>query len=87
VGLKTCPVKKKIVEKPPRNSAGFCGGGQGQVLWSQRKKERISFCILCDLPVICAASCVENVSINVACGFRYGLGISGSYALDSDEAK
>jgi hypothetical protein len=22
-------VKKKIVEKPPRNSAGFCGGGQG----------------------------------------------------------
>jgi hypothetical protein len=23
------PVKKKIFEKPPRNSAGFCGGGQG----------------------------------------------------------
>jgi hypothetical protein len=22
-------LKKKIVEKPPRNSAGFCGGGQG----------------------------------------------------------
>jgi hypothetical protein len=20
---------RKIVEKPPRNSAGFCGGGQG----------------------------------------------------------
>jgi hypothetical protein len=29
VGLTTYPVKKKIVEKPPRNSAGFCGGGQG----------------------------------------------------------
>jgi hypothetical protein len=24
----TLPCKKKIVEKPPRNSAGFCGGGQ-----------------------------------------------------------
>jgi hypothetical protein len=29
VGLHPYPVKKKIVEKPPRNSAGFCGGGQG----------------------------------------------------------
>jgi hypothetical protein len=29
VGLTTLPCKKKIVEKPPRNSAGFCGGGQG----------------------------------------------------------
>jgi hypothetical protein len=29
VGLTTLPSKKKIVEKPPRNSAGFCGGGQG----------------------------------------------------------
>jgi hypothetical protein len=28
VGLTTLPCKK-IVEKPPRNSAGFCGGGQG----------------------------------------------------------
>jgi hypothetical protein len=28
VGLITLPCKK-IVEKPPRNSAGFCGGGQG----------------------------------------------------------
>jgi hypothetical protein len=27
VGLTTLPCKKKIVEKPPRNSAGFCGGG------------------------------------------------------------
>jgi hypothetical protein len=26
VGLTTLPCKKKIVEKPPRNSAGFCGG-------------------------------------------------------------
>jgi hypothetical protein len=29
VGLATLPCKKKIVEKPPRNSSGFCGGGQG----------------------------------------------------------
>jgi hypothetical protein len=26
VELTTLPCKKKIVEKPPRNSAGFCGG-------------------------------------------------------------
>jgi hypothetical protein len=29
VGLTTLPCKKKIVEKTPRNSAGFCRGGQG----------------------------------------------------------
>jgi hypothetical protein len=29
VGLTTLLCKKGIVEKPPRNSAGFCGGGQG----------------------------------------------------------
>jgi hypothetical protein len=29
VGLTTLPCKKKIVEKSPRNSAGFCGGDQG----------------------------------------------------------
>jgi hypothetical protein len=28
VGLTTLPCKKKIHEKPPRNSAGFCGGVQ-----------------------------------------------------------
>jgi hypothetical protein len=28
VGLTTLPCKKNV-EKPPRNSAGFCGGGQG----------------------------------------------------------
>jgi len=27
VGLTTLPCKKKIVEKPPRSLAGFCGGG------------------------------------------------------------
>jgi hypothetical protein len=37
MGLTTLPCKKKIVEKPPRNSAGFCGGGQAG-LWSQEKK-------------------------------------------------
>jgi hypothetical protein len=29
VGLTTLPCKKKIVEKPPKNSAEFRGGGQG----------------------------------------------------------
>jgi hypothetical protein len=44
-GVTTLPSKKKIVEKPPRNSAGFCGGGQG-LSWAveprkeRRKKER-----------------------------------------------
>jgi hypothetical protein len=28
VGLTTLPCKKESFEKPPRNSAGFCGGGQ-----------------------------------------------------------
>jgi hypothetical protein len=33
------PVKKKIVEKPPRNSAGFCGGGQGLSWAVELRKE------------------------------------------------
>jgi hypothetical protein len=51
VGLRPYPVKKKIVEKPPRNSAGFCGRGQG-LSWAveprKQKKESIVFliCIL-----------------------------------------
>jgi hypothetical protein len=42
-GSQPYPVKKKIVEKPPRNSAGFCGGGQG-VSWAvePRKEGRKS---------------------------------------------
>jgi hypothetical protein len=42
VGLTALPYKKKkIVEKPARNSAGFCGGGQG-LSWAvePRKEER-----------------------------------------------
>jgi hypothetical protein len=41
VGLTTLPCKKKIVEKPPKNSAGFCGGSQG-LSWAvePRKEER-----------------------------------------------
>jgi hypothetical protein len=39
-GEQPYPVKK-IVEKPPRNSAGFCGGGQG-LSWAvePRKEEK-----------------------------------------------
>jgi hypothetical protein len=32
-------VKKKIVEKPPRNSAGFCGRGQGLSWAVEARKE------------------------------------------------
>jgi hypothetical protein len=37
--LTTLPCKKKIVEKPPRNSAGFCGGGQGLSWTVELRKE------------------------------------------------
>jgi hypothetical protein len=39
VGITTLPCKKKIVEKPPRNSAGFCGGGQGLSCAVEPRKE------------------------------------------------
>jgi hypothetical protein len=39
VELTTLPCKK-IVEKPPRNSAGFCGGGQGLSWAVEPRKER-----------------------------------------------
>jgi hypothetical protein len=44
VGLTTLPCKKKIVEKPPRNEAGFCGGGQG-LRWAvePRNEDRIEY--------------------------------------------
>jgi hypothetical protein len=45
VGLTTLPCKKKIVEKPPRNSAGFCGGSQG-LSWAvepRKEKEMLLF--------------------------------------------
>jgi hypothetical protein len=38
VGLRTVPCKKKTVEKPPRNSTGFCGGGQG-LSWAVEPRE------------------------------------------------
>jgi hypothetical protein len=39
MGLTTLPYKKIIVEKPPRNSAGFCGGGQGLSWAVEPRKE------------------------------------------------
>jgi hypothetical protein len=39
VGLTTLPCKKKIVEKPPRNSAGFCGRDQGLSWAVEPRKE------------------------------------------------
>jgi hypothetical protein len=37
-GQQTYPVKKKIVEKPPRNSARIFGGGQG-LSWAGEPKK------------------------------------------------
>jgi hypothetical protein len=45
VGLTTLPCKKKIVEKPPRNSAGFCGGGQG-LSWAVEPRKEEEFTLL-----------------------------------------
>jgi hypothetical protein len=39
VGIKTLPCKKENFERPPRNSAGFCGGGHG-LSWAGLAKER-----------------------------------------------
>jgi hypothetical protein len=39
VGLTTLPCKKENVEKPTRNSAGFCGGGQGLSWAVEPRKE------------------------------------------------
>jgi hypothetical protein len=39
VGLTTLPCKKENVEKTPRNSAGFCGGGQGLSWAVEPRKE------------------------------------------------
>jgi hypothetical protein len=40
VGIQPYPVTK-IVEKPPRNSAGFCGGGQGLSWAVEPRKEEM----------------------------------------------
>jgi hypothetical protein len=38
-GATTLPCKKrKIFEKPPRNSVGFCGGGQG-LSWAVKPRK------------------------------------------------
>jgi hypothetical protein len=39
VGLTALPCKRENVEKPPRNSAGFCGGGQGLSWAVEPRKE------------------------------------------------
>jgi hypothetical protein len=44
VGLPTLPCKKKkIIEKHPRNSAGFCGGGQGLSWAVEPRKEGLKY--------------------------------------------
>jgi hypothetical protein len=52
VGLTTLSCKKKIVEKPPRNSARFCGGGQG-LSWAvePRKEEEKVYVMFTRVPV------------------------------------
>jgi hypothetical protein len=49
VGLTTLPCQKKIVEKPPRNSAGFCGGGHGLSWAVEPRKEEEEEEELCDV--------------------------------------
>jgi hypothetical protein len=44
MGLKTVTCKKKIVEKPPRNSAGFCGGDQG-LSWAVEPMKEEKHCL------------------------------------------
>jgi hypothetical protein len=39
VRLTTLPCKKEIVEKPPRNAVGFCGGGHGLSWAVEPRKE------------------------------------------------
>jgi hypothetical protein len=45
-------VKKKIVEKPPRNSAGFCGEGQGLKWAVEPRKEEEGSLPCAQQPVI-----------------------------------
>jgi hypothetical protein len=40
VGLQPYTVKKKIVEKPPTNSPGFCGGDHSLSWAVELRKER-----------------------------------------------
>jgi hypothetical protein len=40
VGLTTLPCNGENVGKPPRNSAGFCGGGQGLSWAVEPRKEK-----------------------------------------------
>jgi hypothetical protein len=47
VGLSTQPCKKKIIEKPPRNSAGFCVGGQGPS-WAVELRKEEEFSVVSD---------------------------------------
>jgi hypothetical protein len=52
VGLTTLPCKIEIVKKPPRNSAGFCEGGQGLRWAVEPRKEDMSFETFFDMAYI-----------------------------------
>jgi hypothetical protein len=49
MGLTTLPCKKKIVEKPPRNSTGFCVGCQGLGWAVEPRKEEEEGCVMCNV--------------------------------------
>jgi hypothetical protein len=53
VGLTTLPCKKKIVEKPPRNSARFCGGGQGPSWAVEPRKEEEMYILIYFTKTMC----------------------------------
>jgi hypothetical protein len=45
VQLTTLHCKRGNVEKPPRNSAGFCGGGEGPSWAVEPRKEECKQCV------------------------------------------
>jgi Tfp pilus assembly protein PilN len=59
VGLTTLPGKRKIVEKPPRNSAGFSGDQGLPWVVEPRKEERIYIYIYIYMCVcVCVCVCI-----------------------------
>jgi hypothetical protein len=66
VGLTTLPCKRKIVEKPPRNSAGFCGGGQG-LSWAVEPRKERKILEKCGMKLRIGLSCLRIWSNGSIC--------------------
>jgi hypothetical protein len=72
VVLTTLPCKNKIVEKFPRNSAGFCGGGQGLSWTVEPRKEEEYIPKKCDVTESYSTTGVPEMFPTVA-GSIFGL--------------